>query len=255
MRLYGRMRSRNSWMQLKDKNGKPLVLGHRGYIKAATENTIKSYEAALNAGADGIELDVHATKDNRLVILHDFNTKRVYSQDLDIESSTLDEIKAVSEAIPTLSEVFDALGPIFYDIELKGNMKFNKALVHLVNEELAKRKEIQDRVMVSSFNPLIMRAFSKAMSYDYPLLPIYDTTPAVPFFLHHGEGRLFFKAAGLKPRADIAIKEKNKSNYPIVPWTVDDEKSLQAAIDIKAPILITNESELIIKALQERSLH
>lgn len=243
-------------MQLKDRDEKLLVLGHRGYFKEAIENTIASYAAAMETGADGIELDVHATKDNKLVILHDFNTRRVYKRDLDIESATLDEIKAVSEDIPTLSEVFDAMGPIYYDIELKGNLKFNRLLVHLVNEELAKRKELQDKIMVSSFNPLIMRAFSKIMSYDYPLLPIYDTTPAVPFFLRHGEGRLFFKASGLKSKADIAIKEKkSKSTYPVIPWTVDDENSLQDVIAIKSPILITNESELIIKALQERNLH
>lgn len=245
-------------MHLKDRpqNDKLLTLGHRGYFKEATENTIASYQRAMDAGADGIELDVHVTKDNKLVILHDFNTKRVFKQDLAIESSTLDEIKAVSENIPTLSEVFDAMGPIYYDIELKGNIRFNKALIYLLNEELEKRKELQDKIMVSSFNPLILRAFSKTMSHDYPLLPIYDTTESVPFFLRHGEGRLFFKASGLKPREDIAMKEKNsKKRYPIIPWTVDSNKSLQAAIDIKAPILITNECEYIIKALQERSLH
>lgn len=245
-------------MLLKDRsrNEKLLVLGHRGYFKEATENTIEAYEAALKAGADGIELDVHATKDNKLVILHDFNTKRVYKEDLDIESATLDEIKAISKSIPTLSEVFDAIGPIFYDIELKGNVKFNKALIHLLDEELSKRKELQDRIIVSSFNPLILRAFSSVMSYDYPLLPIYDTTASVPFFLRHGEGRLFFKAAGLKPKEDIAVKEKEKrSSYPVISWTVDNANALQNAIDIKSPILITNESESMIKALQERSLH
>lgn len=47
----------------------------------------------------------------------------------------------------------------------------------------------------------------------------------------------------------MQLKDKD-GKLPVI-----NEKSLQAAIDIKAPILITNESELIIRALQERSLH
>ena len=43
-----------------------LVLGHRGESFRATENTIKSYECALKDGADGVELDVHITKDGKL---------------------------------------------------------------------------------------------------------------------------------------------------------------------------------------------
>ena len=94
------------------------------------------------------------------------------------------------------------------------------------------------------------------MSYDYPLLPIYDNTKAVPPFLHHGEGRLFFKAQGLKPRIDIARREKaHKKKYPIVPWPVDSEESLIDAIELKAPIIITNESKLITASLKERNLH
>ena len=245
-------------MQLTNrKDGEKLiVLGHRGYFKDAKENTLKAYESAVKKGADGIELDVHLTKDDKLVVIHVFNAKRVWDVDLEIESSTLDEIKAISEEIPTLCEVFSAMGNIYYDIELKGGFHFRKELAYKVNEELEKHKEFRDRIIVSSFNPLLMRQFASAMSYDYPLLPIYDNTKAVPPFLHHGEGRLFFKAQGLKPRVDIARKEKaHKKKYPIVPWPVDRKESLLDAIELKAPIIITNESKLITTALKERNLH
>lgn len=245
-------------MQLTNrKDGEKLiVLGHRGYFKDAKENSLKAYESAVKKGADGIELDVHITKDDKLVVIHDFNAKRVWDVDLEIESSTLDEIKAISEEIPTLREVFSAMGNIYYDIELKGGFHFRKELAYKVNEELEKHKEFRDRIIVSSFNPLLMHHFSSVMSYDYPLLPIYDNTKAVPPFLHHGEGRLFFKAQGLKPRVDIARREKaHKKKYPIVPWPVDSEESLIDAIELKAPIIITNESKLITASLKERNLH
>ena len=101
-----------------------------------------------------------------------------------------------------------------------------------------------------------MHEVQKAMDYEYPLLIIYDGTDAVPKLLRHGEGRLFFRASGLKPKWDIAEEEKKRLHrYPVVPWTVDEVQTLISMIRLKAPIVITNESEAIIRALQEESLH
>ncbi len=50
---------------------KPLVIAHRGFSAAAPENTLAAFRKAADAGADGIELDVHVSKDDRLVVCHD----------------------------------------------------------------------------------------------------------------------------------------------------------------------------------------
>ena len=49
-----------------------LIIGHRGFPAAKKENTLESFQAALNCGADGIELDVQITTDQKLAIYHDF---------------------------------------------------------------------------------------------------------------------------------------------------------------------------------------
>ena len=49
----------------------PLRVAHRGMPRLAVENTIPSFELALDAGAEGIELDVHATRDGIIVVHHD----------------------------------------------------------------------------------------------------------------------------------------------------------------------------------------
>ena len=62
----------NSWELVKDKNeGRVLVLGHRGSPLRERENTLKSFKRAIEEGADGVELDVHPTLDNHLVVSHD----------------------------------------------------------------------------------------------------------------------------------------------------------------------------------------
>ena len=74
----------------------PLIIGHRGTRTVAPENSIPSFKSAIQCGADGIELDVHLTKDGKLAVIHDSTLKRVsgdgkaYIKDL-----TMKEIKAL----------------------------------------------------------------------------------------------------------------------------------------------------------------
>ncbi|MCB0007593.1 MAG: hypothetical protein KDE04_14105 [Anaerolineales bacterium] len=55
------------------KNGRPLLVGHRGAMAVAPENTMASFEAALAGGADLIELDVQLSSDKEIMIVHDFD--------------------------------------------------------------------------------------------------------------------------------------------------------------------------------------
>lgn len=54
----------------------PLLIGHRGFAAAAPENTIPSFNQALDLGADLVELDVHHTRDGVPVVIHDFTLDR-----------------------------------------------------------------------------------------------------------------------------------------------------------------------------------
>ena len=233
-----------------------LVLGHRGSPNKEVENTIASFKRAILEGADGVELDVHLTADEKIIVIHDFTTKRVFGTDRRIEELTREEVKAISKQIPTLDEVFDELGPVYYDIEIKAEYSVDKKLIEKLTTTLDARKEYQDRIMVSSFNPLAMRAFERCNKGKYPLGIIYDGPPtSLPVLLQKGQGRLFFHADFLKPKWDIAKREKeSKPKYPIIPWTVDKKEILLEMVEKNAPIIITNEPELIVKALQEEGL-
>ena len=50
---------------------RPLLIGHRGYPARYPENTLASFEGAMQAGCDMIELDVTLTKDRKVVVIHD----------------------------------------------------------------------------------------------------------------------------------------------------------------------------------------
>ena len=68
---------------------KPIILGHRGLPSKERENTLSSFKRAISSKADGIELDVHLTKDKKLAVIHDHNTKRTTGIDAVVEELTL----------------------------------------------------------------------------------------------------------------------------------------------------------------------
>ena len=69
------------------------VTGHRGNPEKAPENTMEGFRSAIADGVDFLETDIHMTKDGRLVLCHDPNTKRTCGVDLTIAGSTLAELK------------------------------------------------------------------------------------------------------------------------------------------------------------------
>ncbi len=72
-----------------------LILGHRGARFTAPENSIDSFKNALQCGADGIELDVHLTSDNKLVVIHDSDLRRITGNKIPIRNLSLSEIKSL----------------------------------------------------------------------------------------------------------------------------------------------------------------
>jgi len=113
------------------------IIGHRGASADAPENTLGSFKLGYEQEADAVELDIHLSKDGRLVVLHDFDTARVAGVHAKVEDRTLEELRkleigqwgrwkgsAFSEKMPTLEEVL-ALVPagrrLFVEIKCQGS--------------------------------------------------------------------------------------------------------------------------------------
>jgi glycerophosphoryl diester phosphodiesterase len=94
----------------------PLFIAHRGESCDATENTLSAINLAWERDADGVEIDVHLTKDNQIVVIHNSRTKTISGKRLRIKTHTLEKLKSLdmgktrknnwsTERIPTLNEV------------------------------------------------------------------------------------------------------------------------------------------------------
>ena len=102
-----------------------LKIGHRGACGYEPENTLRSFKKALDLGVDTIELDVHKTKDEATVVIHDEKVDKTTNGTGFVADKSLEEIKKLDagkgEKIPTLEEVLDLVNrKAQVNIELKG---------------------------------------------------------------------------------------------------------------------------------------
>lgn len=100
------------------------IVGHRGAGGYACENTLESFQAAISAACDRVEMDVRLTKDGEPVVIHDEDISRLTNGHGLVVDHTLLELKSLhcanGETIPTLKEVIDLCkGNIDLMIELK----------------------------------------------------------------------------------------------------------------------------------------
>ena len=96
------------------------IIAHRGASYDAPENTLASVRLGYEQGADGVEIDIHLTKDNRAAVLHDYDTARVSGTKLVVSNTPLADLQKLNvgawgkwtnqpfnEKIATLEDVLD----------------------------------------------------------------------------------------------------------------------------------------------------
>jgi glycerophosphoryl diester phosphodiesterase len=140
-----------------------LIFGHRGARGYAPENTMSSFQIALDQGADGIELDVQMSKDGKIVVCHDHSLERTSNGKGWINEYTREELRAMDfgswfspkfagEKIPTLREVLQWAAPtrLIVNIEIKNGPIIYDGIEEKVSA-LIRECRMVDRVIVSSF--------------------------------------------------------------------------------------------------------
>jgi glycerophosphoryl diester phosphodiesterase len=168
------MRSSSAWF-----SDAPLVIAHRGASLVAPENTLAAFRLAVELGADAIELDAKLTRDGHVVVHHDQTLERTTDGRGRLSDRSLDEIKQLDagsyfkpsytgERIPTLEEVFAEFGGrILINVELTNYASPVDDLPEIV-VNLIQKHRLEDRVLLSSFNPLALRK-SKRLAPSLPL--------------------------------------------------------------------------------------
>ena len=156
-----------------------LNIGHRGIPASAPENTIEGSLFAFEQGANVIELDVYLTTDGEVVVMHDGTTGRTCNKDLNVEASTLAQLKELyvnkgyennskykNCRIPTLNEYLEAFKD--KDCQLFIEIKSGKPAIVKAVKECVDAYDMYDQCSVITFNEGIMAAMRK----DYPEMSV-----------------------------------------------------------------------------------
>ncbi len=175
------------------------IVGHRGACGYAPENTLKSFSHALAMGCQRVEMDIHVSKDQVPVIIHDERVDRTTDGKGLVSDLTLAQLKALNagdgERIPTLEEAIELCrGKAALQIELKA--KNSPALVAAIIE----KHWGTDNLVITSFDITLLSQFAALR-------------PSVPLGLLNRDAKLdmISAAVGNKhrwvcPRFDIATR-------------------------------------------------
>lgn len=237
------------------------VLAHRGASQEAPENTLAAFQLAMEAGADGFELDVRRCGTGQVVVHHDATTGRVSGEDLALATSSLSRLRALDlgqgwggrfrgERIPLLDEVLAGFPGAKVNVELKSAGLPDVALAREVARLVRARGP--ERCLVSAFDPFSLAAFGFfAPSVRTGLLladqrwhrarELAGLAVARPEALHP-ERTLITSARAVRWRGQ---------GLEVNAWTVDEPGEVKRLARFGVSTIITNRPALALAALRE----
>jgi glycerophosphoryl diester phosphodiesterase len=237
-----------SWIRLPG----PFLIGHRGHAVAAPENTPPAFEAALEAGCDGVELDVRATRDGVLVVHHDEKAAGPRGT-VPIETTPWSELEGLelrgkggAYRLPLLAHVLEGLSRrCLINVEVKppGPERRDLLAVRLLAEIDPVRP--RESVLVSSFDAGMLAALHRRnkelhLGFLFSTLAEYNA-------LEQEEAVEGLTA--LHPRRDIAdrrlMKRAQERGLSVHVWTVNDPTEAERLLAEGARALITDRPELL----------
>lgn len=236
-----------------------ISVAHRGASGYAPENTMAAFQKAVDHGMDYIELDIHLSKDNQLVIIHDDKVNRTTNGSGYVRNFTLEELKELDagskfnasfkgEKIITLEELLDTMlhqiGIIIEIKEPEANAGIEEILAELIEqynntnnviiqsmnfESMKKMHELLPKIPVAV---LVSRAEHPLSSQQ--LDDIADYATYVNYNIHY-----------LRPRD---VEEIHKRDKKVMAWTIRDPRKMQKALNLGVDGIITDYTKWIVDA-------
>lgn len=195
-----------------------MKIGHRGAKAYEPENTLRSFQKALELGVNAVELDVRRTRDGEIVVIHDAEVDRTTNGHGSVNELTLAEIKKLltdrGEKIPTLKEVLDSLDKkAKILIELKEIGLEDKIL------DLVQEKGLEGNVIIVSFHEEALRKVRALNNHvDIGLIYVKHKNPV--------KAALELKANYLLPFYRFThtanVQKAHENGLKVIVWTINE---------------------------------
>ena len=239
----------------------PLIIAHRGESFDAPENTMTAINLAWERGADAVEIDVQLSKDEEVVVIHDFNTKRLAGVHKKVAEQTLDELKRLDvgswksakwkgEKIPLLKEVLDTVPA---EKKLIIEVKSGTDTISVIRREIEKSTLKPEQVELIGFKLETMSLAKKAfpecnvlwlLDLDYYWYTRIFRPSVSKAILKAKENNLDGLNVWAGNMLDESLIEKvHDAGLLLYCWTVDDIEKAKKLIDGKIDAITTNRAQ------------
>lgn len=213
-----------------------LVIAHRGASGYAPENTMESFRLAVQMGADGIELDVHLSADDQLVVIHDETVDRTTNGKGRVRDMTLAQLQQLDACnsmesykgarIPTLAQVLELIkeSGLLLNIEIKTDQNFYPGIEEKC-VELVRQMGVEDQIIYSSFNHYTLLKV-RELDEDAKLGILYADVLVNPWnyadtlnvqYLHPAKSNVYLPGFAENARA---------AGYGVNLWTINDRETM-----------------------------
>lgn len=257
---------------------KPRLFAHRGGARIAPENTIEAFAAGLAAGCDRLEMDVHATRDGHVVVLHDPTVDRTTDGSGLVREMTLAELQRFDAGarfrgdagdfpfrgrgvvVPTLAAVLEAFPGVPLNIEIKQQSPAIEANVL----EVLDRFDARAQVLLAAEEASIM-ARIRAAAPD--VLTSFSAADVLEFVTAWRDGTIRdgYRPPGVALQippsfGDVALVTAesvalaHELGLEVHVWTIDDPDEMAALLDLGIDALMTDVPPLAARLLQARGL-
>jgi glycerophosphoryl diester phosphodiesterase len=238
--------------------GRTLNWAHRGASGHAPQNTLAAFLLAAEMGADGIEFDVHLSRDGEVVVIHDDTVDATTDGRGRVSAMTVAELQALDaggwfapafagQRIPTLQQVIDAVGHrVWLNIEIKVEAGYHPLAQEAETVRLIEDNGILDRTLISSFSLSSLRRVRRL-------------NPSIPLGLLYGRARpamwltllrwLGVPYDALHPHFGMVdaryVARARRLGAPVNAWTVNEREDMQRLIDLGVQGIITNYPDVL----------
>jgi len=211
-------------------------IGHRGAKGYVAENTLASFQKAIELGVDGIELDVHLSSDGEVMVIHDDTIDRTTSQKGLVNHFTATALEQLG--IPTLESVFDLINQkCFINVELKTYETADK-VAELIEQYVSEKNWQYEQIIVSSFDwNAIQQVHFLNDKIRIGVLTNTDLDLAIAF-------AKFIKAYSVHPYYHLLtaenVSQMQSKNFKVYPWTINEPEDIIFVKSLNVDGIITD---------------
>ena len=211
-------------------------IGHRGAKGHIAENTLASFQKAMELGVDGIELDVHLSSDAKVMVIHDDTLDRTTSAKGSVKNFSASALEELG--IPVLTSVIDLVDKkCFINIELK-SYETADIVAELIEYYVSEKDWKYDHFIVSSFDwNALQQVHFLNDKIRIGVLTSTDLELALAF-------AKFIHAYSIHPYYHLLtsdnVAQMQSKNFKVYPWTINEPEDITFVKSLNVDGIITD---------------